>query len=284
MSTIQKAFVFIVVVLSVLVASVTLVLFAQRVNWSEKATTVEKELASKTGELTKARKELSDVKDAHAAKVMELEASIGALKTELESTQQSLALIRSDKERFEALASELKANYQTLSVNMDQYAQRNRELEAAKELAEKNYQEARAAAMSAEENLAIEQRKGKDYAAQVEGLMQQLASRDDMIKQQQTKISVLESYELPSVPLPESITRKPVYGKVTKLSKDGAIVYFNIGKDDGVAEGTMFIIYKDNSALVAQAKVFDVGADSAAAKIVQPVYGTIAEGDNVTNK
>jgi hypothetical protein len=51
----------------------------------------------------------------------------------------------------------------------------------------------------------------------------------------------------------------------------------------------MFLIYKttkpgDGSSLVAFAKVFDVGADSAAAKVVQPVYGTIVEGDNVTNK
>ena len=57
MSTIQKAFVFIVLVLAVLTATVQLVLFAQRANWSAKY----KEEASKVKDLTR---DLNDTKQA----------------------------------------------------------------------------------------------------------------------------------------------------------------------------------------------------------------------------
>ena len=67
--------------------------------------------------------------------------------------------------------------------------------------------------------------------------------------------------------------------KGTNRVLDGAI-----GSDDGVVEGMRLIVYKPDGAFIAKAKVYNLSADKSAARIIQPVYGTIAEGDNVTNE
>lgn len=283
MSTIQKAFVFVVVVLAVLTAAVTLVLFAQRVNWRATATTAEDNLKKTKAEVDALKKQLAADKEAHVAEIATRDSRIGALSTELESTKRDLELIRDDKARQEALASKLEASFQILSNNNEAYFQRNKELEVAKQTAETRLEEARSAAMAAEENLAIAKRQSTDLAGQVRGLTEQLAARTEEIDQLKNRVAVLETYAPPVGAVPTAATKEAVYGKVTGLSKDGQIVFLSIGSDDGVQKGMTFIIYKPQGHFVANAKVYDVSPDKSAAKIIKPIYGTIAEGDNVTN-
>lgn len=284
MSTIQKAFIFIVVVLAVLTAAVNLVLFAQRSNWREMYTKQGDTLKAAQADLTAAKKELQTTKDADTAKAAELENKVGALTTQLESTTKDLDLLRGDKSRMETLASELKANYDILSTNMEALAQRTKELQTAKEAAEAQLTEVKAAAQTAEETLAISERKATDLAAQVKGLGDQLAERDNQIKLLQQKVDVLLTYAPPVGPSVAPASKQPVHGKVTGFTKDGSTVFISVGTDDGVVEQMLLLIYKSGGNFVAFAKVYDAAADKSAARIVQPVYGTIAEGDNVTNK
>ena len=284
MSTIQKAFIFIVVVLAVLTAAVNLVLFAQRSNWREMYNKQGDTLKAAQADSAATKKELQATKDADTAKAAELENKVGALTTQLESTTKDLDLIRDDKSRMETLATELKANYDVLSTNMDALAQRTKELQTAKEAAEAQLTEVKAAAQTAEETLAISERKATDLAAQVKGLTDQIAERDTQLKLLQQKVDVLLTYAPPVGPSIVPASKQPVHGRVTGFSKDGSAVFISVGSDDGVVSGMLLLIYKVGGNFVAFAKVYDVAPDQAAARIVQPVYGTIAEGDNVTNK
>ncbi len=284
MSTIQKAFIFIVVVLAVLTAAVNLVLFAQRANWFEKAKAVETELAKVKAEAQTAKKDLADAKESHSAKVSALEIEKNTLKTDLDAKTADLETVRADKAQLEGLAADLKAGMQILSVNVDALAQRTKELQQAKDLAEARLEEVRAAALSAEENLAISERKARDLASQTESLTQELASRDDKIDSLQKAIDIYKSYTGDIGPVVPAASKKAVFGKITGMSRDGNTAFVSVGADDGIYKDMMLLVYKADGTFVANAKVYDVSADKAAARIVAPVVGTIAEGDNVTNK
>ena len=284
MSTIQKAFIFIVVVLAVLTAAVTLVLFAQRTNWKVEYDKQTGALKDTQKQLDATKKDLAAANDAHAAKVAELESKIGSLTTQLTTATNDLDSVRADKAHMETIANDLTASFNILTKKMDVLAQRTAELQTAKEAAEKTLEEVKAAATSAREQLAISERRARDLAVQVDDLTKEAASREDRMKVLQQKIDILASFAPPVGPSIAPATKQPVFGKITGLSKDGSTAFLSVGSDDGVVKDMLLLIYKSDGTYVAKAKVYDVAADKAAARIVKPAVGTIAEGDNVTNE
>ena len=284
MSTIQKAFIFIVVVLAVLTAAVTLVLFAQRTNWKVEYDKQTGALKDTQKQLDTTKKDLAAANDAHAAKVAELESKIGSLTTQLTTATNDLDSVRADKAHMETVANDLTASFNILTKKMDVLAQRTAELQTAKEAAEKTLEEVKAAATSAREQLAISERRARDLAVQVDDLTKEAASREDRMKVLQQKIDILASFAPPVGPSIAPATKQPVFGKITGLSKDGSTAFLSVGSDDGVVKDMLLLIYKSDGTYVAKAKVYDVAADKAAARIVKPAVGTIAEGDNVTNE
>ena len=285
MSTIQKAFIFIVVVLAILTAAVNLVLFAQRTNWRDQYTKQSTTLKDTQSKLDTALKALTAANEAAAAKIGELENELAAANTELTARTSELESTRADKGQMEALVSGLTAKYADLSGNFDALSTRLQELQAAKDADDAKMETLKLAAMKAEEDFAMADRKAKDLTIQVAGLTDQLAAGKNQIDMLAKKIAVFEANYGPTAgpsTVPTSI--KPVYGRVTRLSSDGATAFASVGADDGVVDGMLLLIYKADGTYVATAKVYEVAARQSAARILQPLLGSIVEGDNVTNK
>lgn len=284
MNTIQKAFIFVVLVLAVLVATTTLVLFAQRTNWKGQAAETEKTLADTKAQLAGSQKDLASARDASAAKSLELESKVAALTTELANTKRDLESTMADKSQMTTLATAISQKMEIMSKDMSVLSQRTAELQLAKEAAEAKLEEVRTAAMSAEENLIIAERKVKDYEAKIASLTDQLSARDDQIKKYEQQVAAMAPFAPPVSPQLTAPPKHPVFGRVTGLAKDRTSVFVSVGSDDGVTKGMKLIIYKSNGTYIGEAQVYSVSANQSAARIIEPVVGTVAEGDNVTNK
>lgn len=285
MSTIQKAFTFIVLVLALLAASVNLVLFAQRTNWKAEAGKVTDSLKDTQQQLAKLEAEKASQESVANAKILELQTRANALSDDLKNSESTLANERAVRGVQEQIASELKAKLEIIGQNMAAMDKRTGELSEAKDAAETKLAEVKAAAQTAEEQLVIANRVNKDLSVKVDSLTEQLAARDARVKTLEKRVDALSVYAPTlSETMADTAGAPPIYGKVTRLAKDGTAVYVSIGEDDGVTEGTSLLIYKANGTYIATAKVYHVGADQAAARLLPPVVGTVMEGDNVTNR
>jgi predicted nucleic acid-binding Zn-ribbon protein len=283
LSTIQKAFVFIVLVLALLTAAVNLVLFAQRTNWKEKSAATEKDLADCQAKATASDKASQTTISTNKSDILNLQTQVASLTTDLQNAKSDLESTRADKSVIEGLASELKAKVDILAKNMDALQQRMDELDKAKQAAEAKLEEEKTARQNAEEQLAIANRKDKDLSVKVDSFTEQLNARDEEIKNLTQKVNVMSAYapQIGSVPTP---TSQRIFGSISGISDDGTVVYFTVGGDDGVKDGMLFIVYKADGTYIAQAKIYEVSAKKSAARVIPPVVGTISEGDNVANK
>jgi len=283
LSTIQKAFVFIVLVLAVLTAAVNLVLFAQRTNWKAKSAQSEQALADCQTKATAADKASQTTIATNKSDILNLQTQLATVTSDLQNAKNDLESTRADKAVIEGLASELKAKVDILAKNMDAIQQRTDELEKAKQAAEASLEEEKTARQNAEEQLAIANRKSKDLSVKVDSFNEQLAARDEEIKSLTQTVNVLRAYApgIANVPTP---TSQRIFGSVSGISDDGTVVYFTVGSDDGVKDGMLFIIYKADGTYIGQAKIYEVSAKKSAARVIPPVVGTISEGDNVANK
>ncbi len=284
MSTIQKAFVFIVLVLALLTATVQLVLFAQRDNWRSKYDEVAAQVADARSKMTAAQNELKNVKDNAATKMADMESQLAAKTNELNDTQRQLESALADKTNLASLVSTANAKMEALSQNMESLTAMNEALSKAKDAAEAELLQVKAQAQQAEEQFTIVARKAKDLEAKVASLEEQVQARDKKIKLLAQKVEALSQYA-PDVGPSVSVTSEAnLFGKVTGLSNDRQTAYISLGKDDGVVDNMVLMIYKADGTYAADAKVYQVGAHKTAARIIKPVRATISEGDYVANK
>lgn len=284
MSTVQKAFAFIVLVLAVLTAAVTLVLFATGNNWKVSSDDFEGKWKKATSDSATMEKAKDAEIAARQSRVLELEGQFAAAGTQIKDVEATLEATRADKAALEALASDLKAKTDLIEKTLAALTDETGQLRLQKETAEKTLEEVKTAAQSLQEQYVMASRQVKDLNEKAATLTDQLTERDDRVKQLEQRISVLGAYAPAGTAAETQAAERPtIFGRVNRVSNDGGIVYLSIGEDDGVKSGMEFLIYR-GKAYVATARVFDVGADKSAARVVPPVVGTIMEGDNVAVK
>lgn len=287
MNTVQKAFVFIVLVLAVLAATMQLVLFAQRDNWRSQSEKVQAEVEDLRGKLRETEQALQDTEADRATKVLMLESRLEGTVQELDDTKRKLVSELTSKANLELLVETANAKLGIISHNMTAQDDRNKELSTAKDRAEEELAREKSDKQDAQEALTLTQRRIKDYMAKVASLEEQVVEANAEIRELRQKNEVLSRYYPDSELSVKVAPEAEVFGKITSISDDGATVFISVGSDDGVEDGMDIIIYKADGThvvFVADAKVFEVGADKAAARVIQPVRATIAEGDNVANK
>lgn len=284
MSTIQKAFIFIVLVLAFLSATVQLVLFAQRDDWKQKHNDVAATVSDLKRDAKDLTKQLSQVREEKASATADLESQLASTRNELATTQRDLESQRSDKANLESLVSTANAELAIVAEKIEAVAARNDELNTAKNAAEEELAEVKAARLTAEEQLTLARRKADDLEGQTASLEEQVASRHERIRKLEKEVDLLRRYYRgPNVTVPVTESTA-IYGRVTKLSKDRNSVFVSIGKDDGVTQGMVFMIYKADGTYAADAVVYNISADKCAATVVKPTRAQIAEGDNVASK
>ena len=284
MSTIQKAFIFIVLVLAFLSTTVQLVLFAQRDNWKSKHNDVAATVSDLKRDVKSLNQQLNQVKEEKASAVADLESQLASTRNELATTQRDLESERTDKANLTSLVATTNADLDIIAERMEALAARNDELNTAKNVAEEELAEVKAARLAAEEQLTLARRKADDLEGQTASLEEQVASRQERIKKLEKEVEVLRRYYTgPTVEVPTADSVE-IYGRVTKLSKDRNSVFISVGKDDGVTQGMVFIIYKDDGTYAADAVVYNISVDKCAATVVKPTRAQIAEGDNVAGK
>ncbi len=284
MSTVQKAFIFIVLVLAVLTATVQLVLFAQRNDFSAKFKEEQKKASDLQKNLNTATRSLEQVKADKSAAVADLEAELASVRTDLDTAARQLESARSDKANLETLVSAATAKLETIGQNMEALTARNDQLNTAKLNLEEELMKVKADLQDSQEQYTIASRNAKDLEEKVSSLEQQLAEKTERARNLQQEVEVLRQYYPGEVPTITAAPAVEVLGKVTGMSADRSDIYLSIGSDDGVTNGMLLIVYKANGTYAADARVFNVSAGKSAARVIKPVRATIAEGDNVANK
>ncbi len=284
MSTVQKAFVFIVLVLAVLTATVQLVLFAQKDDLSAKLKLEQGKSADLQKSLTNTQRELEQVKADKTAKVTSLEAELKSTQNDLEGAMRDLESALTDKANLGSLVSTANAKLETFGLRLDALATANETLNAAKTDLEETLTKTKADLQDAQEQYTIASRKAKDLEEKVGLLEQQVSEKTQQIRDLQQEVEVLRLHYPGEVPTITAPTAPQVLGKITSISADRSVVYISVGTDDGVADGMLLMIYKGDGTYVADAKVFNVSADKSAARVIKPVRATIAEGDHVADK
>jgi len=284
LSTIQKAFVFIVLVLAVLSAAVQLVLFAQRDDWRSKYRQADAQIRDITSDLNAARAELEKVKADKSTAVSDLESQLASTRNELDDCRRELESAQADKANLESLVSTANAKLDIFGQRMDALAQRGEELSAAKQAAEEELAEVRAAWQDAEEQLVLASRKARDLEEKVASLEDELAERMDRIRKLEQEVEVLRQYYPGETMDVSPAATTEILGKITGVSDDRGTIYLSIGSQDGVENGMVLMVFKPDGTYVAEAKVFNVSGDKSAARILKPVYATVLEGDYVGNK
>jgi len=216
----------------------------------------------------------------------DMEVQIAGLQGDLRDTQASLENTRNDKAMQEALTTELKGNVAILAANMEQYSARVQELQVAREAADRQLEDVKAAAQDAQEQLVIAERKNRDLDSKISTLTEQVSARDEQIQSLQQRVNVLQVYapNVGATPAPATSAKVEVYGKVTGIANDGDTIFVSLGSDDGIKDGMTLLVYKNDGTYIATAQINSVSADKSAARVLSPVLGTITEGDNVTNK
>lgn len=284
MSTIQKAFVFIVLVLAVLAMTVQLVLFAQRDNWSAKHEESEAQVRQLTNDLNGAKAELAQVKLDKSNAVADLESQLASTQNELANARRELESTMADKANLTSLVSTATVKLESLDQSMTALAGRNEELAAAKQAAEEELAEVKAARQDAEEQLALASRKARDLDQKVTSLQEEISERSDRIRNLEQEVAVLSQYypgETVEVMAPAEIE---ILGKITEVAADRSTVYLSIGSEDGIENGMLLMVFKTDGTYVSDAKVFNVSGSKSAARVLKPVYATVTEGDYVANK
>lgn len=284
MNTVQKAFVFIVLVLAVLTMAASVVLFSERTNWKGSSVDANKQLADTKADLAKNRADLKEANALHQNRSQAYDAELAGLKTDLTTLKNALESTQADKAQMETLVADLKTQLNLVGNSMETLGTRTAELEKAKIAAEAELEKMKASASQAEENLTIAERKVRDQEAKIDSMNGEITGRDDQIRLLNQKVAVLGTYAPPLGPVVAPSGKAPVHGKVSGIERNGDVVFLSVGADDGVVNGMLMLIYKADGTYVATAKVYDVIADKSAARVVQPVVGTISEGDNVVNK
>ncbi len=284
MSTIQKAFVFIVVILALVTATVQLVLFAQRVDWSERHQEAQRQVTTLTAELNSATAELAQVRSDKTTAVTDLEAQLASTQNDLDAARRRLESALTDKANLEALVSTANAKLEVVAQNMEALAVRNEELNVAKQAAEEELVRVSAARQDAEEQLTLVSRQARDLQEQVSSLEETVAERADRIRTLQQEVEVLRQYYPVDPVALEVVPEVTVFGRIKQVSDDRETIYLSIGSDDGVENGMTLMIYKADGTYVADARIFNVSPDQSAARVLRPVYATVMEGDYVANK
>jgi predicted nucleic acid-binding Zn-ribbon protein len=284
LSTVQKAFAFIVLVLAVLTAAVGLVNYAQKTNWKERSATLDKDLSAARAAQAAMEKTKDAEIQARQSRVLELEGQFAALDTQKKDIEATLEATRADKAALEALASDLKAKTDLIEKTLAALTDETAQLRTQKETAEKGLEQVRTEAQGYQERAAMAERQVKDLTAKGDTLAEQVAEREERIKQLEQRINVLSAYAPAGTAAETQAASRPnIFGRVSRVTDDGQRVFLSIGEDDGVTTGMEFLIYR-GKAYIATARVFDVGADQSQARVVPPVVGTIMEGDNVAVK
>lgn len=284
MSTIQKAFVFIVLIMAVLAATVQLVLFAQRDNWSARYEESEGQVKQLTSDLNKAKGELAQVTSDKSTAVADLESQLASTQNGLADARRELESTMADKDNLTSLVSTATVKLESLDQSMAALASRNVELAAGKQAAEEELAEVKAARQDAQEQLALASRKVRDLDQKVTSLDEEVSERSDRIRKLEQQVAVLSQYYPGAAVDVSAPTQIEVLGKITEIASDRSTVYLSIGSEDGVENGMLLMIFKTDGTYVSDGKVFNVSGSKSAAKILKPVYGTVTEGDYVANK
>ena len=231
-----------------------------------------------------AQNELKNVKDNAATKMADMESQLASKTNEVNDTQRQLESVLADKANLASLVATANAKLEAVGQNMASLTAMNEALTKAKDAAEADLVQVKAQAQEAEEQFTIVARKAKDLQAKTASLEEQVKARDENIRLLNQKVEALSQYAPDIGPSVSVAAEAKLFGKVTGLSKDRQTAYISVGKDDGVVNGMLLMVYKADGTYAADAKVYQVGADKTAARIMKPVRATIAEGDYVANK
>ena len=162
MSTVQKAFVFIVLVLAVLTATVQLVLFAQKEDLSAKLKLEQSTSRDLQKKLTDAERALEQVTAEKTAAVTRLESELKTTQNELDGAIRDRDSALADKANLGSLVSTANAKLETIGQNMDALAARNDALNTAKINLEDTLTKTKADLQDAQEQYTIASRRVKD--------------------------------------------------------------------------------------------------------------------------
>ena len=281
MSTVQKAFVLIVLVLAVLNAGAGVVLFAQRDDWKTKSDGLQEEVKKTKTELSKTRSDLAAAKSNAATREQMLETELGNTKVTLEDKVRELDRVASEKSSLVNLVTQTGVSVNAMKEDIETLTTRTEELQIAKEAAEQLLAEVEGAAQDAKEQYAIANRKAEDLQQQVIALEAQVKERDMEVASLRSKISASSLYAPVVETVAEMSDEDRVHGTVTSIAGDGETIYISVGSDDGIEKGVRLIVYTAQGDYAAHAVVRKVKADQAAARVIKPVRVSISEGDRV---
>lgn len=282
MSTVQKAFTLIVLVLAVLTAAAQLALFAQRQDWKGKYETASSDASKYKKQFNDKTRELKTAKDDASNTASSLNVQLKAAESELSNLNNKLDAALADKSIIEELATRANVKLDGISQNLEALEARNEQILLAKEAVDEELAVVRDAALNAKEQLTVVSRRAEDLSEKTIALEEQLARRGAEVAGLRQKVEVLKQYAPDLGPAVPVVSGTVVHGKVTSIDRD--TVYLSVGSDDGVKKGMLLLIYKADGTYAADAKVRRVDADKSAARVIQPVRAAIEEGDNVATK
>jgi len=274
LSTLAKAFVVIVLLLSVLVAVATMGLFAQRQNWQQKAEDANMEKAQLSQKLQEKEESFKSQLEQKNEKIRQLNAS-------LEDKTHEVEIVTGQRNEKASQLKESEAKLtqaMTENAKLSDVSKMQAERIAALEELTKN--------LKAEKEKAFYERQQQfNKAAELE---RQLSNLDKKYKEAEKTIRDLQG----EVARPEgvavekrAVTAPTVISGIVRDKADN-LVAISVGSDDGVKKDYLFHIYRGGTYL-GDIVVTEVYPDMAVGKILKEVTrdpDNIRKGDNVTTK
>jgi len=272
LSTLAKAFVVILLVLSVLVAVATMGLFAQRTDWRQKSL----EAARKIEELTELqRKDKASFEDQLrqknekigelTARIEDKEHEIDVLTTQRDKNASQLKDLETKLAQAMTENSKLSDSVQMLTERVSQLENQVETTKAEKEKAFEREQKQFNRAAEMERQRTRLQEKFKEANITIRNL------RQEIVRAQRG------GEEIEGIQAPAEITG------IVRMKKNN-LVAISVGSDDGVKKGYLFHIYRGDSYL-GRLIVTDVDPDVSLAQIQERYTSdpsAIREGDNVS--
>jgi len=241
-----------------------------RKKYEEELQAHQNEVKQKNAEIAKLQAELETKKSDYTL----AHGQVLNLQNQIKSLQQELKDAKDTNAQNVASIQEIKANLDVLKIDLDKAREENKSLREKELAAEKAREEAENAKLALEEEVAA--------------LKNDIAKLNDKIATHESTIVKLEEEKSNLDALVEMAVKQGF--KLARPEKDldalvmavnkimgNTLVTLSVGKDDGVAKGYTFDIYR-GGAYKAQAQVIEVDNKSCVARVVNALR-KVAKGD-----
>lgn len=282
MSSIAKIFIIINFILSIAYMMLAGTLLAQK--WDYKTQLIEQIQKSSQ------EKQVQEQKEKQAnAKIESLESTLGDIRKDAielrgEKQQLDLSIITATttNDNLNQRLNNLEASYKEINDKIGKKDARISELEASRDKAKEQTEDAIRLKESAEEEEAV-------VETELNNIKGDIAEKEKTIQKQGRELTelrqIIEAARKRGLNLKSLYSKeKPLDGFITAVSRKLPLVMISLGSDDQVKKGYQFTVYRGNN-YVGTVTIEDVYKDASAARVVKDKTRlVIQKGDSVTTR